>query len=182
VITMPYLVERTFRESDPRCREMWPEHLRYLHSLAAGGALVAGGNWESGPGEVLMIEAPDEVALHRILRGDPLFRGSLVAKSRIRGWSVDYGHSALTGKRPGAAARPASGTLTPHESRIADMVLAGMTNQKIAERLNVSCRAVEQHLTRMYRKLGIRRRAQLAMALGGTAPNYRVPRQERRTA
>ena len=62
------------------------------------------------------------------------------------------------------------------------MVLSGMTNQRIAERLNVSCRAVEQHLTRMYRKLSISRRAQLAAALGATVPHFGIPQQERLTA
>lgn len=66
-------------------------------------------------------------------------------------------------KPPNRRHRPE--TLTPHEERIARMVIDGMTNRKIAERLSVSTRAVELHLTRIYRKLAIRRRAQLATAL-----------------
>ena len=87
-----------------------------------------------------------------------------MAQSRVRLWNVEHGSSALTRVR-GRPPSPAASLLTPHEARIARMMLDGMTNQKIAERLNVSCRAVEQHITRIYRKLRIRRRAQLAAAL-----------------
>lgn len=65
----------------------------------------------------------------------------------------------------GERRRPESEVLTPHEERIARMMIDGMTNRKIAERLSVSTRAVELHITRIYRKLAIKRRAQLAIAL-----------------
>ncbi len=58
-----------------------------------------------------------------------------------------------------------SGTLTPHELRIARMVIGGMTNKEVARTFEVTTRAIELHLTRIYRKLGIRGRAQLAPAL-----------------
>ncbi|MEU0233555.1 LuxR C-terminal-related transcriptional regulator [Streptomyces sp. NPDC006170] len=55
--------------------------------------------------------------------------------------------------------------LTAHERRIATMMLDGLTNKQIAEAFTVSTRAVELHITRIYRKLDIRRRAQLAAAI-----------------
>ncbi|WP_234323329.1 helix-turn-helix domain-containing protein [Streptomyces bikiniensis] len=55
--------------------------------------------------------------------------------------------------------------LTAHERRVAAMVLDGLTNKQIAGAFAVSTRAVELHLTRFYRKLGIRRRARLAAAV-----------------
>ncbi|MER5966772.1 LuxR C-terminal-related transcriptional regulator [Streptomyces sp. NPDC002057] len=55
--------------------------------------------------------------------------------------------------------------LTAHERRIATMMLDGLTNKQIAESFTVSTRAVELHITRIYRKLDIRRRAQLAAAI-----------------
>jgi DNA-binding CsgD family transcriptional regulator/uncharacterized protein YciI len=58
-------------------------------------------------------------------------------------------------------------TLTAHEQRIAGLMLAGKTNREIAAQFSVSARAVELHITSMYRKLGINRRAQLAGALQG---------------
>ncbi|WP_225102277.1 helix-turn-helix transcriptional regulator [Streptomyces sp. CoH27] len=64
-----------------------------------------------------------------------------------------------------AAPAAGHGPLSAHESRITRMMLDGMTNQQMAACLGVSSRAVEQHITRIYRKLAISRRAQLAVAL-----------------
>jgi DNA-binding CsgD family transcriptional regulator len=44
------------------------------------------------------------------------------------------------------------------------MALAGKTNREIAQRLYLQQRTVEIHLTNVYRKLGIRGRAQLPHA------------------
>jgi DNA-binding NarL/FixJ family response regulator len=46
---------------------------------------------------------------------------------------------------------------------VADIVAAGATNREAADRLFVSVRTVELHLTSVYRKLGIRSRTELAM-------------------
>ncbi|MGW6449233.1 helix-turn-helix transcriptional regulator [Lentzea sp. NPDC055074] len=56
--------------------------------------------------------------------------------------------------------------LTPHESRIVLLVLEGETNRAIAARFGVTQRAVELHLTRVYRKVGISRRVQLSSVFG----------------
>lgn len=55
--------------------------------------------------------------------------------------------------------------LTPSERRVAEMAARGQTNREIAQALFVSEKTVENHLTKVYGKLGIRRRAQLAGAL-----------------
>ncbi|RDI31762.1 ATP-binding protein [Lentzea flaviverrucosa] len=60
---------------------------------------------------------------------------------------------------------PADSPLTPHEHRVAGLVAAGESNDEVARKLSVSRRAVEFHLTNIYRKLGIRRRTQLAAVL-----------------
>ncbi|MDQ2587914.1 hypothetical protein CKY47_28780 [Saccharothrix yanglingensis] len=57
--------------------------------------------------------------------------------------------------------------LTPHEYRVASLVLEGNSNDEIARKLNVSRRTIEFHLTSIYRKLGVRRRTQLSSALAG---------------
>lgn len=53
-------------------------------------------------------------------------------------------------------------TLTPTEAQIADLVAAGRTNDEVAATLFVSRRTVEANLTRIYRKLGVRSRSELA--------------------
>ena len=52
--------------------------------------------------------------------------------------------------------------LTPVEQRIADLVAAGQTNREVAAATFTSVRTVESHLGRIYRKLEIRSRTELA--------------------
>jgi DNA-binding NarL/FixJ family response regulator len=52
--------------------------------------------------------------------------------------------------------------LTASERRVAELVAEGLTNKEVAHRLFVTDRTVEGHLSRIYAKLGIRSRAELA--------------------
>ena len=72
------------------------------------------------------------------------------------------------GAGPGRRREEELATLTTGERRTARLAAEGHTNQAIAERLGVSVKAVEWHLSSCYRKLGIRSRRQLP-ALFGTA-------------
>jgi DNA-binding CsgD family transcriptional regulator len=54
------------------------------------------------------------------------------------------------------------GELTPTEERVAALVGEGRTNREVAAALYITERTVEGHLTRIYAKLGVRSRAQLA--------------------
>jgi DNA-binding NarL/FixJ family response regulator len=64
------------------------------------------------------------------------------------------------------SAHPA-GRLTPSERKVAELAAAGDTNRQIAEKLFVTVKAVEWHLSNTYRKLGISSRTALAEALYG---------------
>ncbi len=60
--------------------------------------------------------------------------------------------------------RPPSGwaSLTPAEQRVVDLVTEGLTNPEIGERLFISRRTVQTHLSRVFAKLGATNRAELA--------------------
>ncbi len=59
------------------------------------------------------------------------------------------------------------GDLTDTEQRIAGLVAAGRRNREVASELYLSVRTVEGHLVKIYRKLGVRSRSELAgMAVG----------------
>ncbi|WP_165953704.1 LuxR family transcriptional regulator [Streptomyces sp. 8K308] len=80
--------------------------------------------------------------------------------------------------------RPAAGTgtgtgaesLSDSERRVASLAAAGETNRAIAGRLYITMSTVEQHLTRVYRKLGIQGRHELPVDLwpdaGQHAPDH----------
>lgn len=55
--------------------------------------------------------------------------------------------------------------LSEAEKRVATLVAAGLTNRQIASRLSVTVSTVEQHLTRIYRKLNVSGRHYLPSAL-----------------
>ncbi|CAO5238361.1 helix-turn-helix transcriptional regulator [Frankia sp. AgKG'84/4] len=61
-------------------------------------------------------------------------------------------------------------TLTDAERRVAALAALGHTNGEIADRLYITTSTVEQHLTRVYRKLNVRSRADLPAVLGPASP------------
>lgn len=69
------------------------------------------------------------------------------------------------GARRSGSALTGSDALTASERRIAELAAAGRTNSEIAALLHLARRTVETHLTSTYRKLRIRRRAELPTAL-----------------
>lgn len=56
--------------------------------------------------------------------------------------------------------------LSKAELRVAELAARGSTNEQIARKLFITVSTVEQHLTRVYRKLAIRRRTELPSRLG----------------
>lgn len=58
--------------------------------------------------------------------------------------------------------------ITPRELEILDLIASGLSNREIAERLFVSENTVKTHASRLFEKLGARRRTQ-AVQIGKTA-------------
>jgi DNA-binding NarL/FixJ family response regulator len=88
-----------------------------------------------------------------------------------------FGH-ALRLTSPAAAERPErvlarvgarrprrAGELTPTERRVAELAAEGLANKQIANAMFVTVHTVEVHLARVYAKLGVRSRTQLATRL-----------------
>jgi DNA-binding CsgD family transcriptional regulator len=68
------------------------------------------------------------------------------------------------GERPGMNAHEAQ-ALTPGEQRVALLAARGKRNDEIAAALELSPKTVEWTLTRVYRKVGVRSRTELALRL-----------------
>ncbi|MGH3072734.1 MAG: helix-turn-helix transcriptional regulator [Gaiellaceae bacterium] len=64
--------------------------------------------------------------------------------------------------------RPSTGGLTPSEQRIATLVAEGKTNKEVAAALVIADRTVESALTRIYSKLDVRSRTELARELSAS--------------
>ncbi len=67
-----------------------------------------------------------------------------------------------TGERARSRTVETRNDLTPHEEQISQLVAQGATNREIAEQLFVSPTTVEYHLRKVFTKLGVKSRTQLA--------------------
>ena len=79
------------------------------------------------------------------------------ARRRLEVW----GDEAAAGMRSAAE----GAELTAREDEIARLAASGMTNQDIARRLLISVRTVENHLHRVFRKLGVDNRTDMSRVL-----------------
>jgi DNA-binding CsgD family transcriptional regulator len=70
---------------------------------------------------------------------------------------------------------PAPGALTPSEERIAALVAVGHTYREVADTLFISPKTVQWNLSKIYRKLGVRSRAELAATLSTAARAEQTP-------
>ncbi len=85
------------------------------------------------------------------------------APHRIRPFTVPLGEEPAPAEPcPGRSEAPAAPeSLTEAEWRVASLAAEGRSNRQIATQLYITVSTVEQHLTRVYRKLSARRRSEL---------------------
>jgi DNA-binding NarL/FixJ family response regulator len=85
---------------------------------------------------------------------------------RVRELATQMGHrpllAAVEKELPRVAAERSGTELTATERRVADLIADGATNRGAAAALFVSVRTIETHVASIYRKLGVRTRAELA--------------------
>jgi DNA-binding NarL/FixJ family response regulator len=72
------------------------------------------------------------------------------------------------GEQPRKVQTEAMAALTVSERRVARMAADGLTNRQIASELVVTVKAVEWHLSHVYRKLGISSRVNLSATIGAS--------------
>jgi DNA-binding NarL/FixJ family response regulator len=97
---------------------------------------------------------PKTVALDELLEAiRSVARGQSVLPPQIA--SVVVRH--LAGEGP---PEPDTGPLTQRELEVLELAARGLTNHEIAQRLTISVRTVEAHLTHIYNKLGVASRTE----------------------
>ncbi|MFJ7206997.1 LuxR C-terminal-related transcriptional regulator [Streptomyces sp. NPDC098789] len=84
--------------------------------------------------------------------------------------AIAPGGAPTTGAAP-ATTDPAAVGLTEAERQVASLAAAGRSNRQIGSQLYITVSTVEQHLTRVYRKLAVRRRSELTGVLGVRVPS-----------
>lgn len=84
-----------------------------------------------------------------------------------------------TGEQPGGGESDGDGdVLSEAERRVAELAARGDTNRQIARTLFVTVSTVEQHLTRVYRKLDVRRRTDLPEHLNACRGRTQEPARD----
>jgi DNA-binding CsgD family transcriptional regulator/tetratricopeptide (TPR) repeat protein len=176
------LLARTQR---PGAAPLRGELLRYLARAGLGGTDFAGcpaayaaglrGDWRAAASEWDRIGDPYERALELVESGEPEpmlealrvldgFDASVVA-GLVRRRLQDMGIRRVPrGPRPATRANPAG--LTARQVDVLALIKRRMTNEEIAQRLVLSVRTVEHHVSAILAKLGARSRAEAAAITG----------------
>jgi DNA-binding CsgD family transcriptional regulator len=196
LLASPDLVEAALRVGQPAlARERFERYARWVTAVRSRtgvaiasrlrGLLGDGGDPDREFERAIAVHVDDrrpfELARARLLYGERLrrTRRRLDAREQLRaaqqgfdalgavGWAnraaAELRASGETARRAPASAPVA---LTPQERQIARFVIEGASNREVAAQLFVSRRTVEHHLSRVFAKLGISSRVELARALG----------------
>jgi DNA-binding NarL/FixJ family response regulator len=118
--------------------------------LLAGRALLAAGERDPALAEL------QRVATAAAATGAGALQGAATRELRRAGSKVSAGARRAAGGGPDS--------LTPREREVADLVAQGRSNKEVAGALYLSEKTVEHHLSRIYAKLGVRSRTELAAA------------------
>jgi DNA-binding NarL/FixJ family response regulator len=110
-------------------------------------------------GYVTKTIGPDELvdAVHRVRDGDAVF------SPRLAGFVLDaFSPTVPTAPAASAASDPGLDQLTPREAEVLRLIARGYTYRELAQRLDISVKTVETHVSAVLRKLQLSTRHQLA--------------------
>jgi ATP/maltotriose-dependent transcriptional regulator MalT len=142
--------------------DLAPARAEHVDALLADDIAALGSvsrAFETLGARLLAAEAAAAAAVALRRSGDP----RRAAAAELRAAELARGcHGAIT---PALRAIETQALLSTREIEVAALAAAGLANKEIAARLTVSVRTVENHLQRVYEKLGVARRADLAQAL-----------------
>ena len=137
-------------------------HARAIASRSTEGLLAAGEAFEALGSNLHAAEALLAAADGRRREGDQRGANALTARGEAL-------LERCEGARPQGVVR--ASTIVPlsdREREVATLAVQGITSKDIADRLYLSVRTVNNHLQRVYTKLGVTSRAELGEALGST--------------
>lgn len=136
-------------------------------NAAADGARAAVDAHAASP--LRLEHARSLLTLSRIERRRKARREARTALEQAGELAREIGHHPLLAQIDRELARAGSGRaaaeLTTTEQRVTELIAAGATNRDAASTLFVSVRTVETHVASIYRKLGVRNRAELSRRL-----------------
>jgi DNA-binding CsgD family transcriptional regulator len=141
-------------------------HARAIVAEEPQGLEEASAVFDAIGADLLAAEAAADAAVAWRRAGQP--RPAAAAENRAAALA-DRCEGAVT---PALQVVERRGHLTPAERQVALLAAGGRSNKEIAETVFIAVRTVENHLQRVYEKLGIGGRRELADALelGGSAP------------
>ncbi|MGY1709603.1 LuxR C-terminal-related transcriptional regulator [Geodermatophilus sp. SYSU D00758] len=157
----PRIVDRLYQQAERLDAPFMADLAAHAAAAVAGSAEgldQASCRFEQTGALLLAADAATEAASAHERRGER--RAAAAARLRAAALARECGLA----RGPALDVLPLPG-LTAREQEVARLASAGLSNQAIADRLVVSVRTVETHLSNAYAKLGISSRADLAAML-----------------
>ena len=153
--------------------DIWPDQVRAARLAAQGTVLPALGRYllasaERSPDALL--RSVDDLDDQRLVFYATRAHTSAIRLLRERGQgaraTAESARLRATAEQVGdelglLVATTATSGLTPREAEVARLVAGGMSNREVAERLVVSERTVDNHVYRIFRKLGVSSRDEI---------------------
>ncbi|MFH9333473.1 LuxR C-terminal-related transcriptional regulator [Streptomyces althioticus] len=150
-----------------RCRaeeaRLQAEQVRALARGDAEALVAVAGRFRSLAALPAAAEAAEQAG--RVHRAAGRRRKGRLASAAAQELCARFGGALPPWAEPGERGTDVTAALTTREREVAALAAGGLSNREIADRLVVSVRTVENHLHRVYHKLGVVQRADLSELL-----------------